>query len=157
MRDRQRTTNTNEFYDYDLSKVPVQDEPHILFFDEQKPVVVFRSKNHMQVFVNDCIVEAEYSLRQSHEQYILIDLFSKGLYYKNISKYKNFPSLFKSLKSTRSNPEKRTKEFADILKKAIDAQIGRIEILESGVIVTHAYEPIKFEEIQELIKNDPFF
>ena len=149
MHDRQRTKKNVKFYDFDLSKIEKQDDPHILFFERPNPVVVLKHDERMQVFVSGCIIEIGSPTHLTHEQYILTDLFSKGLYYKNISKYKNFKTFLLSLKSFKENPDKRTKEFVETLKNAVDGKIEKIEISRTGKITTHETENLSVEENKE--------
>ena len=156
MHDRQRTKKNVKFCDFDLFSNLEESKLHVLFFENPKPVIISKEDGHLLIAPADCIVEIKNNHNFSHEQKVLADLFSKGLYYKNITKYDKAPSLFLSIESVKSNPKTKTREFEKILKQALNKEIGKIEILESGEIVTYPYEPLNTEEIAETIKNGSF-
>ena len=150
MHDRQRTKKNVKFYDFDLFKLPIKDTPHVIFFENEKPVVVDRQQNSMRTLVKSCEIVIEKENSFSNDQLILMDLFSKGLYYENITKYENFTNFFRSLRSARKNKQEKGREFGYILRNAIDGKIGKIEILPDGSLIPSPPEPLTKDEIDNL-------
>ena len=142
MHDRQRTKKIVKFYDFDLSKVKEQDEPHILFFENSNPVVMTRTNEIIQICPGECIIEINNPTHLSNDQLILMDLFAKGIYYKNLTYYKNLDGFIHALKYFKKDTDKRSKYFAQTLRDAIDGKLEKIEITKTGEFITYSSENI---------------
>ena len=151
MSNRHNTKKHKEtFYDLDIFKLPVQDSPHILFFEKNKAVMVDRQQDSIKTTINSCEILVKRNISFSHDQFILMDLFSKGIYYENISNYSNFFNFFRTLRSAREDIVKKCHEFALVLRDAIDGKIAKIEILPDGNITSSPPETLTKDEINNI-------
>ena len=81
-----------------------------------------------------------------------MDLFAKGIYYQNITRYENFLNFFRSLKCARGKIVEKGLEFAHVLKNAIDGNTAKITILKDGTIIeqSEADSDLNIKDIYEI-------
>jgi len=133
MSDNKQRKHKEKFSEFDLFSLPKQSVPHQLKFESDTPVSIYVNDEHMYTTIRGITIEI--SGKFTNDQQILMDLFSKGLYYKNLTKYVNFFNFLRSLRSARGKIKEKGLEIGYMLKDAIDGKIAGIKILENGTTV----------------------
>lgn len=134
----------NTFLYYDISTVYKKCDKNIefdiieckFFEDKQKQVLFTYTPTRVSVLIENCefVVENDFPYL-NNDQWILLDILTKGFYYKTLKNYTHLKTFHFALECVRrGNP--KYKEIFSTIRNAIDGKIGGATINRFGEIST---------------------
>lgn len=117
----------------------------VVFEKKSQPVGIGYTQNQIFLNLNKITIFAEFENHPTNDQMILLDFFSKCIYYNNISQYENLVPFFHALKDSRPSMADKIRECSNIVISALNKEFSCIQIFENGKIKTHKDNQLPLE------------